>query len=32
LEIAEVYDVPFRELWMRSGVQTFHPLIQLETA
>ncbi len=32
LDIAEVYDVPFRELWMRSGVQTFNPLIQLETA
>lgn len=32
LMLSEVYDVPFRELWMRNGVQTFHPLIQLETA
>jgi hypothetical protein len=32
LVISEVYDVPFRELWMREGVQTFNPLIQLETA
>jgi len=32
LDIAEVYDVPFRELWMKDGVQTFHPLIQLQTA
>ena len=32
LDISEVYDVPFRELWMKEGVQTFHPLIQLQTA
>jgi hypothetical protein len=32
LQIADVYDVPFRELWMRDGMQTFHPLIQLQTA
>jgi hypothetical protein len=32
LLISEVYDVPFRELWMRDGRQTFQPLIQLETA
>ena len=32
LDIAEVYDVPFRELWMRQGVQTFDPLVQLEIA
>lgn len=32
LAISEVYDVPFRELWMRSGAQTFQPLVQLETA
>jgi hypothetical protein len=32
LSIADVYDVPFRELWMRKGLQTFQPLIQLETA
>lgn len=31
LEIAEVSDVPFRETWMRNGVQTFDPLIQLAT-
>jgi hypothetical protein len=32
LVLSEVYEVPFRELWMRNGVQTFDPLIQLETA
>jgi hypothetical protein len=32
LAIAEVYDVPFREIWMRDGAQTFQPLVQLETA
>ncbi len=32
LDVAEVYDVPFRELWMRAGVQTFDPLVQLQTA
>jgi len=32
LVISEVYEAPFRELWMREGVQTFNPLIQLETA
>jgi hypothetical protein len=32
LVISEVYDVPFRELWMRDGRQTFQPLVQLETA
>ncbi len=32
LQIEDVWDVPFRELWMRSGVQTFDPLIQLQTA
>lgn len=31
LEIGEVYDVPFRELWMRDGKQTFDPLITLQT-
>jgi hypothetical protein len=25
----EVDVTPFRELWMRDGVQTFHPLRQL---
>jgi hypothetical protein len=25
----EVDVTPFRELWMRNGVQTFHPLRQL---
>ena len=29
LQISEVYDVPFREIWMRSGVQTFDPLVPL---
>lgn len=32
LDISEVYDVPFRELWMRAGMQTFDPLIHLQTA
>jgi Acetoacetate decarboxylase (ADC) len=32
LAIPDVYDVPFRELWMRKGIQTFDPLIQLQTA
>ena len=32
LQISEVYEVPFRELWMRSGMQTFQPLVELETA
>ncbi len=32
LDIPEVYDVPFRELWMRQGRQTFDPLVQLELA
>jgi hypothetical protein len=32
LVISDVYDVPFRELWMRDGLQTFDPLIQLQTA
>jgi hypothetical protein len=30
--ISEVYEVPFRELWMRDGLQTFDPLIQLQAA
>ena len=29
--ISEVYEIPFRELWMREGRQTFDPLITLET-
>ena len=32
LSIADVETVPFREIWMRDGMQTFHPLIQLELA
>ena len=32
LSIADVYEVPFREQWMRDGRQTFQPLVQLETA
>ena len=31
LVISEVYDVPFRELWMKEGRQTFDPLITLQT-
>jgi hypothetical protein len=32
LVISEIYENPFRELWMRDGVQTFEPLIQLQAA
>ncbi|HSB61914.1 MAG TPA: hypothetical protein VLI67_09350 [Vicinamibacteria bacterium] len=32
LAISEIYDRPFREMWMRDGRQTFEPLIQLQTA
>ena len=32
LTISEVYEVPFRELWMKAGMQTFEPLVELETA
>jgi hypothetical protein len=32
LVLSEVSEIPFRELWMRDGMQTFDPLIQLETA
>jgi hypothetical protein len=32
LNIPEVYEVPFRELWMREGKQTFDPLITLQHA
>jgi hypothetical protein len=32
LIITDVYEIPFREIWMRNGAQTFDPLIQLQTA
>lgn len=32
LVLSEVYDVPFRELWMRDGQQLFDPLISLSLA
>ena len=32
LVIADVYNVPFRELWMQAGTQTFEPLTELQTA
>ena len=32
LMISEVYETPFRELWMRAGMQTFEPLVELEIA
>lgn len=32
LDVSEVYEVPFREIWMRDGVQTFEPLVELQTA
>jgi hypothetical protein len=31
LQISEIYEQPFREMWMRNGVQTFDPLVQLQT-
>ena len=30
ITISEVYETPFRELWMRNGCQLFDPLAQLE--
>jgi hypothetical protein len=30
LAIEDVFDVPFREMWMRNGQQLFDPLIQLQ--
>jgi len=32
LDVAEVYEVPFREIWMKDGLQTFEPLVELQTA
>lgn len=32
LMISEIYENPFREIWMRNGVQIFEPLIQLHAA
>jgi hypothetical protein len=32
LAIDEIYESPFREMWMRRGTQTFQPLVQLQTA
>lgn len=32
LAIEDVFDVPFREMWMRNGQQLFDPLIQLQLA
>ena len=32
LAISEIYEQPFRELWMRDGVQTFDPLVPLSSA
>ena len=31
LVIGEIYDQPFRELWMRNGMQSFEPLVTLQT-
>jgi hypothetical protein len=31
LAISEIYEHPYREMWMREGKQTFDPLIQLQT-
>ena len=30
LVIGEIYEQPFRELWMRNGMQTFEPLVTLQ--
>jgi hypothetical protein len=32
LDLREVAENPFRELWMKDGVQTFHPLVQVPVA
>jgi hypothetical protein len=32
LAISEIYEQPFREMWMRRGHQTFDPLIELQPA
>ena len=32
ISIADVSDVPFREVWMKDGVQTFDPLLTLQLA
>jgi hypothetical protein len=32
LALLDVADVPFREVWMRDGVQTFEPLVTLPTS
>jgi len=32
LDVSEVYEIPFREIWMKQGVQTFQPLVELQTA
>lgn len=32
LLVADVSEVPFREMWMRKGLQTFDPLITLQPA
>jgi hypothetical protein len=32
LDVSEVYEVPFREIWMKDGLQTFEPLVELQTA
>ena len=31
LVIGEIYEQPFRELWMRNGMQSFEPLVTLQT-
>jgi hypothetical protein len=31
LVLADVSEVPFREIWMKDGMQVFQPLVQLET-
>ena len=32
IQVSEVYETPFRELWMRNGCQLFDPLAKLEGA
>lgn len=32
LDVSEVYEIPFREIWMKDGLQTFEPLVELQTA
>jgi hypothetical protein len=32
LDIADVFEVPIREIWTRNAVQIFQPLVQIQKA